>query len=88
MPADLAELQALAVGPKVEYTCPASGKPYLYRPDGVEIPGHPGRAVVFDPAPSHSGLRWAIVLSAGAGNLPVAKVILLPDGPFRAAAKP
>lgn len=63
-----------------ELVCPVSGRPYIYDPSG--IPGlEPGaRVIIYDPLPSHSGIRWgiSIKLPDGDGAL-IAKVIGLPE---------
>ena len=42
------------------FTCPASNKPYVYRPDGPPTPANDGQVIVFDATPAHLGYRWAI----------------------------
>ncbi len=68
--------------------CPVSEKPYVYDPDGVPIPNFPGRLVVYDPEPTHSGMRWGILVgaSAGAPNI-TARVILVPEKDFGEASR-
>ena len=86
LPPTLAELKsALAMRPP-PLVCPASGKPYVYDPAGVSIPGRPGRLALYDPEPSHSGMRWAIMVGTPADGANVtARVILLPESEFAPA---
>lgn len=68
-----------------DLVCPVSGKPYLYSPGGIIIPGPgPGaRLVVYDPTPAHDGMRWAIRVEEPTDGSPlVARVIALPESFF------
>ena len=62
MPQSIEELRSIAgPDPDVEFTCPVSGKPYVYDPRGLARSGNrPGYIVLYDPEPSHSGMRWAV----------------------------
>jgi hypothetical protein len=62
LPDDIEELRAVAgPDPEVEFTCPVSGKPYVYNPQGVPRgQGRPGLLVLYDAEPTHSGLRWGV----------------------------
>jgi hypothetical protein len=63
-----------------DFTCPVSHQPYIYSPTG--IPGlEPGsRVVLYDPIPSHSGVRWGIAVQVPGEDQPlIAKVIALPE---------
>lgn len=83
LPKDLEELRQLpGVGDIPAFTCPVSGRPYVYDPSG--LPGtEPGSWVVlYDPAASHSGMRWAISITAKTASAPVTKVVALPDSFF------
>ena len=62
LPADVEELRAIAgPDPDVEFTCPVSGKPYVYNPDGLPRgKGRPGFLVLYDAEGTHSGLRWSV----------------------------
>ena len=63
MPERLEELRNLGgPEPDIELTCPVSGKPYAYDPKGLPRGGKPGVLVLYDAAPSHSGLRWAVAV--------------------------
>ena len=85
LPASLEALPALrGAGAEPPRVCPVSGKAYLYRPEGLALPGGGGRLVVCDAAPSHSGGRWAIVLSREAPSAPLAaRVVWLPETRMR-----
>jgi hypothetical protein len=62
LPQNIEELRGIAgPDPDVEFTCPVSGKPYVYEPRGIPRgQGRPGYLVLFDAEPSHSGMRWAV----------------------------
>ena len=53
------------------FTCPISQKPYVYDRGGLPISEPPGRVVLYDFAPVHSGLRWAIVIVQSGGGRPL-----------------
>ena len=53
------------------FVCPKSEEPYVYDPSGPGIPDPPGQVVVYDSAPVHSGLRWAIVVVKPEGGKPL-----------------
>jgi len=74
-------------GTPLELTCPTSNQKYIYNPNGVKLP--PGRwAIVYDAAPSHSGMRWVIVFSPGReGQPPVPAVIAISEAEFKAATE-
>jgi hypothetical protein len=73
-----------------DFTCPASGQTYVYNPAGIPGLDTGSRVIVYDPLPSHSGIRWGISIIESSGDAPlVAKVIALPESRFSArAAKP
>ena len=75
LPSQLEELRnAPGADADLSFTCPASGKPYVYRPEGVTVvvtvpqkrnenrPDFRGHVILFDPEPSHSGHHWAIAI--------------------------
>lgn len=65
--------------------CPVSNRPYVYNPDGLLMPETRSRVVIYDPAPSHYGIRWGVSIvepQEPTGAL-VAKVIALPESTFR-----
>jgi len=60
--------------------CPVSGKAYVYNPEGLEIPDRQGRLVVYDPEPSHAGMRWGILVDASADAASItARVIMVTE---------
>ncbi len=80
LPRTLDELKDTGFGQMPELTCPVSGKPYIYNPKGLRIPGQPGRVVLYDATPCHSGMRWGILVGDPVrGKALTAKVVLLPD---------
>jgi len=80
LPETLAALPPLDPAHPTPTVCPASGKPYVYRPKGLAISGRPGRLVLYDPEPSHAGMRWGVFIDKAPGaNRLTARVILLPE---------
>ncbi len=79
LPPTLAALQSAADEPLPPLVCPASGKPYVYTPAGVSVPNRVGRVVMYDPEPSHSGMRWAVLAAPSADGNITARVILVAD---------
>ena len=63
LPPKLAELESTDRFPTPPFACPVSGKPYVYDPDGLVIPGLPGRLVLYDSQPTHAGRRWGVLVS-------------------------
>ncbi len=85
LPNSLDEMKAWEPKRLPPLVCPASGKPYVYRAEGVEVPGQKGRALLFDAEACHSGMRWAIVADAVTDEGPLTlRVRLLPDGAWAA----
>lgn len=63
-----------------DFTCPVSGLPYVYQRDGILFPEQNARVILYDPKPSHSNYRWAIILGAPTPDQPPrTKVIALPE---------
>jgi hypothetical protein len=80
LPESLTGLAQTASRPAVPPTCPTSGKPYVYNPDGLEMPGRSERLIVYDPEPSHAGTRRAVMaVPARPGNPLVLTVIRVPE---------
>lgn len=88
LPATRADLAA-ARGPDAPpLVCPGSQKPYVYDPAGLTIPRLPGRLILYDPEPSHVGMRLAILLEPPAdGTVPVARPVAVSESEFDAARK-
>ena len=60
-------------------TCPTSGLPYVWLPDGPTPPGHRYEVLLADAKPVHGGRRWAIVAAQqDDGRAPTLRVSLLP----------
>lgn len=86
LPPTLEELKSTGDVPLPPLVCPASGKAYIYDPAGLASPKRKGRLVMYDPEPSHSGMRWAIMVGTTAdGTNVTARVILLPESEFAPA---
>jgi hypothetical protein len=65
------------------FVCPVSNLPYIYEPAGRILAGYDGRFIVFDAAPTHLGMRWAIsIIEPMAGGPLVTKVIAVPEDKF------
>lgn len=63
-----------------DFTCPVSGLPYVYQRDGILFPEQNARVIFYDPKPSHSNYRWAIILGAPTPDQPPrTKIIALPE---------
>ena len=89
LPASLDALPPLDPANPTPAVCPASGRPYLYKPTGVSVPDHPGRLVLYDARPSHAGMRWGVFVdtAAGGGHL-TARVLLVPEVYFTPDEEP
>lgn len=89
LPSQLDELRTMpGADAPLSFTCPASGKPYVYRPEGVTVvvtvpqkrnenrPDFRGHVILHDPEPLHSGHHWAIAIDEPKANQPfLAKVV-------------
>lgn len=67
-----------------DFTCPASGRPYIYNPIGIVNSGATSQIILYDPSPVHSGMRWAIsIVEPKEENAPlISKVVALPESNF------
>ncbi|MFI5377939.1 MAG: hypothetical protein ACHRHE_01420 [Tepidisphaerales bacterium] len=66
-----------------EFRCPVSGQAYIYNPVGVVSPDQPTRVILYDPVPSHAGMRWGVSFAESHDAAPlVTKVIALPESYF------
>jgi len=61
LPDSLEELHRAGPGAPLALACPTSRTPYIYDPEGIPIPGLPGRLIVYDATPCHKGQRWGIL---------------------------
>ena len=83
-----AKLEQLSQVPGFEtvndFTCPASGKPYVYNPAGIPAPDRTMRVIIYDAVAAHDGTRWGIAIptNTGGGGTLVAKVVAVPEGRF------
>ena len=68
LPPSLDALKATGPLPLSPLVCPVSGKPYVYDSRGLAIPDRPGRLVLYDAEPSHSGMRWGIMVKRPEGG--------------------
>jgi hypothetical protein len=63
LPVRLEDLNALPdLDQPLSFSCPASGKPFVYVPSGLVRLADPQPIVLFDPAVDRAGLRWVIRL--------------------------
>jgi hypothetical protein len=87
LPPTLEDLPPVKGAPPLNLTCPLLEQKYVYDPNGIKFP--PNRwAIVYDPAPSHSNYRWAIVFSeAKRGATPIPSVLAIPESEFKAASQ-
>ncbi len=89
LPETLEALAALDPEQPVPLVCPVSGEPYVYRPKGLQVPGHPGRLVLYDAVACHSAMRWGVFVDdAGDARRLTARVILIPDELVPSATAP
>ena len=88
LPPTLEDLPPMKPGTPLALTCPLSNQKYIYNPDGIKFSGNRW-ALVYDPAPSHSNYRWAIVFAAPKqqGHAPVPSVVAIGEADFRAASQ-
>jgi hypothetical protein len=84
LPASLADLQSLPdLDRPLNLVSPASGKPYVYVPEGLKSPRDPRQIVVYDAAPDSAGMRYVILLRRPHGRQTAATwVDRLPDAVF------
>lgn len=84
LPASLAELgPGPGGGDLPPLVCPVSQQPYIYNPFGIYLADQRARLVVYDPAPSHAGMRWGIIAVEATEVDPlVCKVVALPESFF------
>lgn len=77
---------------QVPLMCPESKEPYVYSLDGILLPEHNARIIVYDATPAHyGGYRWAIRMEDPVEGKPlVARVVALPESffTFVSPAKP
>lgn len=84
-PESLADLRLLPGFDQIaEFSCPTSGRPYVYKPKGMFNPDGTGGVILYDSVPSHAGLRWAIqvAISEKTGR-PTALVVPMTEDVFK-----
>jgi hypothetical protein len=60
--------------------CPISAQPYVYNAPGLPAPDGKSRMVIYDPAPTHAGRRWAVTIIEPGGDQPlVTDVVAVPE---------
>jgi hypothetical protein len=86
LPISLEEIKPFAdAGTELKFTCPISNQPYVYSQAGLFASGYDKRIIVWDPAPSHHGNRWCIVMpQAQATGALVPEVVQMPEKAFQA----
>ena len=67
----------------LKLTCAVTKRPYVYNPIGIQNAQNKQRILIHDPAPVHSGMRWAIVIEEPRPDRAlVTKVVALPESNF------
>ncbi len=88
LPETLDRLNRVDSGAPLALVCPVSEKPYVYRREGLSVPGRAGLLVLFDADPVHGGLRWGIFVEPGAAGGPLAgRVLPVPESAVFPAGK-
>lgn len=88
LPARLEDLSRVpGFGNVRDFTCPASGRPYIYNRIGLIEPKLKSRVILYDAAPSHANMRWGVSVIEPAGDAPlITKVIAVPESIFAQGA--
>lgn len=82
-PPALDTLQPLPGEKELSFTCPASGRPYIFNPAGIHLVERAAYIIVYDAQPAHNGLRWAIIMDEPTlDKAPVMKVSQIPESLF------
>jgi len=88
LPETLDQLNRVDLGALPTLVCPVSEKPYVYRREGLSVPGRAGLLVLYDAEPVHTGMRWGILVEPGAAGGPLTgRVLLLPESAVFPASK-
>ena len=86
LPPKLEDLKPFAdIDTPLSLNCPTSNRPYVYNPQGLTIPDKPGRIVMYDAEPSHSGLRLAVVVIEPGGAQLQTRVIAITESQLSSA---
>ena len=86
LPIVLDEVKPYAdAGTPLKLTCPVSNQPYQYSQAGLFAAGYDKRLIVWDPLPSHHGMRWCIVMpELQPGRALVPEVVQMSEKAFEA----
>ncbi|MFH1731064.1 MAG: hypothetical protein ABIF82_05350 [Planctomycetota bacterium] len=88
LPERLADLDKKGTGPTAALVCPTSGKPYAYDRTGLQVRGWPGKLIMYDAEPCHSGTRWGILAEPPRPGEPlVVRVVRPPETAFSAPTR-
>jgi hypothetical protein len=85
LPESLADLAPLSEDePLPPMICPVTQVPYIYNLDGIYLPERNSWVILYDPAPAHSRMRWAVTVQQPPDEteMLVTKVIALPESFF------
>ena len=91
MPRSLDELQSMQSpgDPVLNFTCPTTGQPYVYVPQGLRSVTDPRQIIVHDRSPDAAGMRWVILMQPAKGRQAAATwVTRLPEPEFRGYQPP
>lgn len=85
LPQDPRELTRLPGFDDLDLTCPVSGEPYAYDPNGLPGPKAGTVLILYDATPAHGRMRWAVSAVVPRGTEPLlADVLAVPEARFRA----
>lgn len=83
LPPNLEVLRQMKGFASLELTCPVTRRAYVYNPVGVQNAVNKQRILIYDPAPVHAGMRWAVVIVSPEGDRAlVTKVVALAESNF------
>ena len=87
LPDSLDQLKEVpGLGPSVNLTCPATGKPYEYSQAGLFLANESRRIIVWEPSPSHQGSRLCLLVPRlERGSAVTMEVKLIPEVLFKKA---
>ena len=85
LPESLADLEPISEDqPLPPMICPVTQVPYIYSIDGIYLPERDSWIILYDPAPAHSRMRWAVTVQQPPDEteMLITKVIALPESFF------
>jgi hypothetical protein len=89
LPATLQELMSASPSQPLQFTCPVSGRRYLYFRRGLRSQADARTLVAADATPVHAGKRWVVLFDAPRGKRgPDTTVIELTESMFEAYSPP